>query len=814
MSHNHAPHKIPGRQLSLEVLEHRLLLSCASDFSDGILTIDCSGKENEVTLSTTQKDSITLNGKPIDGSPTTNNTDSVVILGSASADTIRLDLSNGPFAPGNTLEKSGSSEIEFTIKGGGGDDRLTIIGQDAKPDKDKPLKDKPDDGKEDRDKKPGPEPKVINTFQAHGKLLGLNKDNDGDVAFSGIESLHLLGGSGKDVISLAGWKSETIRPTEVVEISIDGGAGNDVLKNGALSNTSILGGSGNDKIIGHIKSEILDGGKGNDTLVGMGGRDTFLGGDGDDLIKAGSSKLPTRENHARVEGGAGNDTLLTLNGDDTIWGGKGDDIIRARPGKDWIDGGSGNDVLDGGNGRDTLVGGSGHDTLMGKKGSDIEQGGPGNDLLFSSTGDHGNDTLNGGQGDDRVRLRGKSGHDLFKLDWVHRNSKDPDHVAEKITGHLAVQYQNAGGKTLEIEILRRVEEIHIAGLGGDDVIDFKSLSAKDISEAALDSLHAYGGSGKDRILGSAGADILFGGKGADRLSGGAGNDVLYGQHGKDTLTGGPGNDLLIGGKGTDKLNGSDGTDTLVQITNHHQLLTDGFITGQGSDTFKHVEQAHLTGGKGNNHIDASGFSLGPVTLEGKHGDDTLMGTAYPDLLAGGAHDDRILSGPGHDRVEGGKGDDLLSGGKGDDTLDGGNGNDTVRGDQGNDSLGGGEGDDLINGGKGNDTMYGHSGDDTLTGKVGDDWITGNGGNDVLFGYHGQDTLSGGKGNDLLHAGRDDDTLYGGAGHDTLYGGKGNDLLKGGDGSDLIDGGPGKDTLDGGAGTDTAVNGEDLLDCEL
>ena len=45
-------------------------------------------------------------------------------------------------------------------------------------------------------------------------------------------------------------------------------------------------------------------------------------------------------------------------------------------------------------------------------------------------------------------------------------------------------------------------------------------------------------------------------------------------------------------------------------------------------------------------------------------------------------------------------------------------------------------------------------------------------------------------------------------------GKGNDLLEGGDGSDLMDGGPGKDTLNGGPGTDTAVNGEDLLDCEL
>ena len=30
----------------------------------------------------------------------------------------------------------------------------------------------------------------------------------------------------------------------------------------------------------------------------------------------------------------------------------------------------------------------------------------------------------------------------------------------------------------------------------------------------------------------------------------------------------------------------------------------------------------------------------------------------------------------------------------------------------------------------------------------------------------------------------------------------------------MDGGPGKDTLNGGPGTDTAVNGEDLLDCEL
>ena len=66
----------------------------------------------------------------------------------------------------------------------------------------------------------------------------------------------------------------------------------------------------------------LDGGDGNDTLNGGNGADTLIGGDGNDTI----------------DGNGGNDTAFLGNGDDTfIWDpGDGSDIVEGQAGRDTL----------------------------------------------------------------------------------------------------------------------------------------------------------------------------------------------------------------------------------------------------------------------------------------------------------------------------------------------------------------------------------------------------------------------------------------------------------------------------------------------
>ncbi|MET3961741.1 sugar lactone lactonase YvrE [Marmoricola sp. OAE513] len=57
----------------------------------------------------------------------------------------------------------------------------------------------------------------------------------------------------------------------------------------------------------------------------------------------------------------------------------------------------------------------------------------------------------------------------------------------------------------------------------------------------------------NKLIGTAGPDLLIGRGGKDRLSGGAGRDVLTGGSGKDRLRGGAGSDVFRGGTGKDRV---------------------------------------------------------------------------------------------------------------------------------------------------------------------------------------------------------------------------------------------------------------------
>src|SRR5262249_35774406 len=97
--------------------------------------------------------------------------------------------------------------------------------------------------------------------------------------------------------------------------------------------------------------------------------------------------------------------------------------------------------------------------------------------------------------------------------------------------------------------------------------------------------------------------------------------------------------------------------------------TNGSLTGLGNDVLvrNRIEEAELTGGSGDNNINAAGFS-GKVILRGGLGNDTLVGGPGKNLLLGEGGNDTLVGGRGRNILIGGLGADTLTGGAGDDIL--------------------------------------------------------------------------------------------------------------------------------------------------
>ncbi|MGH3322669.1 MAG: glycoside hydrolase family 3 N-terminal domain-containing protein, partial [Streptosporangiaceae bacterium] len=191
----------------------------------------------------------------------------------------------------------------------------------------------------------------------------------------------------------------------------------------------------------------------------------------------------------------------------------------------------------------------------------------------------------------------------------------------------------------------------------------------------------FGAPGKDRLVGTAHADVLCAGRGDDHIAAKGGNDVVNGGPGDDYIDGGAGDDILIGWSGADRIHGKGGSDVLRGKAGRDFLSSGGgpdkLYGGPAADT--------LLGWSGNDHLVGWG---GADTLRGGTGRDTLHGMTGRDVLEGGygvdtlfgdRHDDKLYGGPHNDVLHGWKGRDLLDGGRGvHDTCDGGPGNDRFR----------------------------------------------------------------------------------------------------------------------------------------
>ncbi len=289
--------------------------------------------------------------------------------------------------------------------------------------------------------------------------------------------------------------------------------------------------------------------------------------------------------------------------------------------------------------------------------------------------------------------------------------------------------------------------------------------------------HAITGTGNDRIIGNAVANMLEGGAGHDSLEGGARWDTLRGGDGNDTLDGGLDNDQMFGGPGDDVYF----VDHVGDRVNENALVNEGNDTVYASISWNmsaNVEAVAFTGSvdavsTGNGLANAMAGNAGNNSLSGGTGRDTIYGFDGDDVLDGGIDSDDLNGGTGNDRLLGGARWDTLTGGDGDDVLDGGTENDRMYGNGGNDIYYLDHvGDRVIElGGEGSDTVYAAI-DWAMSPEVEALFLTGaavsatgNGLGNRITGTGGANSLSGGNGND---------TLAGGAGNDSLSGGTGRD----------------------------------------
>jgi Ca2+-binding RTX toxin-like protein len=487
---------------------------------------------------------------------------------------------------------------------------------------------------------------------------------------------------------------------------------------------AISGGNGNDTINAAgmttaIMNLVLDGGAGNDTITGGAGNDTLIGGDGNDM----------------VNGGRGNDTALLGAGNDTfVWNpGDGSDTVEGQDGNDTL-------VFNGSNAGENMdISANGGRVRLFRDVGNITMDLNGVEhIQLNALGAADTITVNdlSGTGVTQVTIDlgatpGSPGGDGQRDTVIANGTQADDHISVVNSGGSVV----VKGLAAQVSIANAEagDALVVNGLGGNDVIDASAIKAGQIQ------LTLNGGTGNDTITGSAGDDLVNGGSGNDVMLLGAGNDTAVWNpgDGSDTVEGQSGTDTLQfnganinenidisanGGRarlfrdvanitmdlngveninvtalgGADTVTVNDLTGTAVKQVAIDLSATSGSGVGDGA-----ADTIIINATNGSDVINIS-ESNGVITVSGLGEDVTIRGFE-------GANDRIVINGLGGDDVinasglsagvritaNGGDGDDILIGGFGNDTLLGGNGDDVLLGGGGQDVLDGGPGNNVV-----------------------------------------------------------------------------------------------------------------------
>ena len=306
-----------------------------------------------------------------------------------------------------------------------------------------------------------------------------------------------------------------------------------------------------------------------------------LAGRGSDKVSV-ATPLPTR-----ILGGRGNDTLIGGAADDEIHGGLGADSIIGTAGDDRLFGESGADSLDGGAGDDTLIGGRGNDRIWTTAG-DVARGGKGVDDVRPAPTDEGllpepayNIDANG-----ILTIIGTEGDDDIAINYIGPDT----YTSQLITDpYFILRVNGAYSRAIADELVKRFRieglggnDMLSAGYEGGVVdADENELPVTMLGGAGDDTL--TGGNGADQLEGGDGNDEIAGAEGDDVLVGNAGSDTIRGNAGGDVVHGGDGNDFVGGGTaigifgvadGEDSVYGDGGEDTFVLVNDTEAELKD------------------------------------------------------------------------------------------------------------------------------------------------------------------------------------------------------------------------------------------------
>ena len=580
--------------------------------------------------------------------------------------------------------------------------------------------------------------------------LTLDGGAGNDILAGGLGTDLLIGGAGSDIVSYAAAASAVTINLGLTTAQVTGGMGTDRL----VGVEGVLGSAFADTLTGDGNNNVIDGGSGNinDVLVGGAGVDTVS------YNSAGAGVTFTLVSQiAQTTVGAGSDTV---SGFENVVGSAFNDTLTGDGNANVMEGGLGDDIINGGAGTDTVsyasaasrvvvnlttttiqnTLGAGSDTLTamenltGSGFADTLTGNTGNNVI---DGGAGADIIAGGAGNDTIT--GGAGNDAIDggagTDVAVFSGNRTDYV---ITG------ARTGTKTSLI----------ITGRSGgtDTLTGVEQLQFAD----GLVTVPTILTTGNDTYNGTANADLAMGLAGNDTMNGAAGSDALDGGDGNDTLNGDAGDDQLTGAAGTDTLNGGAGVDTaLFSGARFNYTVTTNEATGvttvvdlraggDGTDTLTLVEQIRFADEL---LVLPTYLTANADTYTGTAGDDTVYGLAGNDTLSGGAGTDTLLGGADNDSIDGGAGGDVMNGGLGDDTFVVDSLADIVQ-----EAVG--EGTDVVRSSI-SLALAANVENLVLTGTAAIDGV-GNSGNNTLTGNTGANRLTGGAGSDTLDGGADAD----------------------------------------------------------
>jgi Ca2+-binding RTX toxin-like protein len=191
-----------------------------------------------------------------------------------------------------------------------------------------------------------------------------------------VERLYIYGGS----VFVGNKGDNSIFNNNGNAVSIDGGAGNDVLWS-STGDSTLIGGAGDDHYIFSYRDDVVveTAGGGDDTIEAWHNIDLGSFANVENLVLGfGGGTTATGNAFAnKISGNAGANILYGLGGNDTLDGDRdngggaiGNDSLYGGNGNDRLEGSVGSDLLDGGDGEDTLVAGYGADQLTGGAGRD------------------------------------------------------------------------------------------------------------------------------------------------------------------------------------------------------------------------------------------------------------------------------------------------------------------------------------------------------------------------------------------------------------------------------------------------------------